>query len=257
MRRKHYIMSSGLLIIGLALVLYRREQPEGSLLLDDTPEMAGVGQEIAVENETIESTQSQSTPEEGCAEGIGQHADECYAKLWKERDRLTQVMFALGVKYENSLLVKYANLNLTQEERSLRIMELKKGGEEARKEAQELADLDFALYNAKPLPLGAIGHKDGFLVLPDTEDIREIKRINSELAAAISWRQSAMINIEEVEIRVAPDTKEYQNLRGELYILVSQPEPTDKDKGRMKQLVSEIHEMAKTSTPTSVFQMPP
>jgi len=66
-----------------------------------------------------------------------------------------------------------------------------------------------------------------------------------------------IIDIRDGEIRFPPPTDELWNLCHKLfYELMNQPELTDDDMAKIRQLASEIKDMAKTNTPTSAFQLP-
>jgi len=200
--------------------------------------------------------------------------DEIYAKLWKEFERLEFVTIALGRDYEHSLLVKYDALNFTEEERLQRIKEL--GGDaawarqmilgnreknaEERRNAKELDDLYWALMNAaseaRALSLSSLrGGGREWLVIPDTEEYRECERTERELSRIVRERKIALVDVRDGEIRIAPDTEEYRELRQEFERLAGQPELAGEESAKMKLIVGEINQMAKTNTPTSVFQI--
>ena len=61
-------------------------------------------------------------------------------------------------------------------------------------------------------------------------------------------------DVRDGEVRFPPDTS--WELLKELRDLMDQPEQTDEEVIRIKQIAWEIYDMVKTNTPTSVFQMP-
>ena len=65
-----------------------------------------------------------------------------------------------------------------------------------------------------------------------------------------------LVDYRDGELRPPPNTREFWVLQGKLYGLVHQPKLTDEDKDRVRELVGEIHEMAKTNTPAVTLQMP-
>ena len=66
-----------------------------------------------------------------------------------------------------------------------------------------------------------------------------------------------LVDIRDGEVRFPPpNSNAYWNLRKQLVGLMSQPELTDDGIAKIRQLASEIKDMAKTNTPTSAFQLP-
>ena len=195
------------------------------------------------------------------AMAISPSEDETYAMIWEEYDRLIDVRPALWEEYEHSLLVKYASLNLTREERHQRIRELKEGNVEERRKAKELDDFDIALSNAEGAERALLnfpqrGAGGDIRVAPNTKEYQEFERTVQELGIIVDRKWDALVDIRDGEIRIAPDTQEHRKLRGEFEKLAGLPEPTDEETERMGQVAEKIHQIAKTNTPTSVFQIP-
>ena len=65
-----------------------------------------------------------------------------------------------------------------------------------------------------------------------------------------------VVDIRDGEIRFPPSADEFWVLFNNLFQLMNQPELTDDDIAKIRQLASEIKDMAKTNTPTSAFQLP-
>jgi len=182
--------------------------------------------------------------------------DEIYSNIQKERARLGSIMTAFIEGYAHSLLVKYADLNLTTEEREQRVQELMAGNTEEQEEAKELRDYGTVLYCITPTPRDPYG-KSISGIAPDTEEFQVFARIKMALERILYEEQGVLVDIRDGEIRIAPDTEEYRELRQEFENMMEKSELTDEEAERMKQVIGEINQMAKTNTPTSIFQISP
>jgi len=256
MKKKHYTVLLALLMIIVLAILFLCRQSrknKNGISVGNMLKTVPVAQEPMVENGIMEVVQEQETPENDSETMATLSEGEISAKIYQEHDRLMGIMWALCNEYEQYLLVKYADLNLTREERHQRVRELDRGNADERREAKELGDYDVALHYATE---SSADGGDRLVVSPDTAEFKELRRTMRQLASAAAMGQDAMVDIRNGEIRIPPDTVEYHTLLRELFGLSRKPELTDEESERMRQIIREARKRAKTNTPTSAFQMP-
>ena len=208
---------------------------------------------LLLQSVNAEIAQEQQSPENNSVTTEMANEEAFCVEIRLEAARLKEVMYALCKEYEKFLIVKYADLNLTLEARNQQIRENQFSTNKVeRRTAKELSDYGMALRYAT----NTVQAMTRIMITPDTEEFDELCRTIREMESAVAMGRDATVDVRDGEIRIAPSTAEYRNLQLELVRLFRKPELTDEESEMIRQIISEIKEMAKTNTPTSVFQMP-
>ena len=272
MKKNHYIAIACLLIVFGLAVFYLYRSPS----MEKEEDIS-----IDVQDETVETKQDVPVPHT-VGDGVMESHQEVRIlteedmRIWRmEGGRLKQHWLTLTSEYNHWYWRKYDGW--TEEKIWQRLQDLHDSAayktEEGLKEIDELKAAAGALWRKElllPPPVRDLDKLDGAAIRKEIEeyefamapswapDLRlqngtqAIRNINEEMQIIPHY----FVDVRDGEVRLPPNTSECGALMEVLFALMEQPDPTDEDKKKIRQIAWEIYDMVKTNTPTSIFQMP-
>ena len=286
MKRKHYIiLTLSLIAIAFAVpFLHKRPTTQGEGA-ENTGRLADIGQGASIPQENVvghEIVADMKIHDMENTEPMPSD-EEILAKIGHEIARLSAISGTFRTDYHHALLKKYEGW--TEEQISEREKELAKErlsrvsvGEpypcpseeemelrmltSERNYAQKFSvpplirHIDESNFNAfleeRKVFTRATGTRNQIWMFLDHAQFSRLEQANKEFR--VSPHQ--LVDFRDGEIRFPPDTDEFWNFFSSLCDLMYRSKLTDDDIAKIRQLASEIREMAKTNMPTSAFQMP-